>query len=96
MAQLTVAAHALKVVAMLDPAEVATLPTPEGQARSNLVIACAGKLYRADVATKALRKAKAVIANGADNVVVFVQGKLQGDEIVEAVAAQRSSSWPSM
>jgi hypothetical protein len=81
---LTITARALKVTAVLDVAAVATLPTPEGQARSDLVIACDGQTYIANIATKSLRKAKATIAaNGAENTFVMVQGKLRDSEIAE-------------
>jgi hypothetical protein len=82
--RLAVAARALKVTAMLDAAVVTILPTPDGQARSDLVITCDGKTYVANIATKSLRKAKATIAaNGAENTFVTVQGKLKGNEIAE-------------
>jgi hypothetical protein len=48
----------MKVTVPLDPAEVAPLPAPDGQVRSQLAIACEGKIYTADIATKSLRKAK--------------------------------------
>jgi hypothetical protein len=82
--RLAVAARALKVTAMLDAAVVAILPTPDGQARSDLAIACDGQTYIANIATKSLRKAKATIAaNGAENTFVTVQGKLRGNEIAD-------------
>ena len=84
MARLTVTTRALKVTALLDAAVIATLPAPEGQSRSKLAIACEGKIYAADIATKSLRKVKATIAaNGAENVFVMVQGKLKNNEIAE-------------
>jgi hypothetical protein len=84
MTKLAVTARALKVIAVLDAAVVATLPTPDGQARSVLAIDCAGKIYSADIATKSLRKAKiAIAANGAANVFVMVQGRLHGSAIVD-------------
>jgi hypothetical protein len=84
MPRLTLTARALKVTAGLDVAEIAALPTPDGQARSQLAITCEGKVYVADIATKSLRKAKTTIAaNGAENVFAMLQGKLKGNEIVE-------------
>ena len=84
MPQLNLTARALKITVPLDAAEVRALPDPGGQARSQLAIACEGKVYTADIATKALRKAKGVIgANGAENVFVMVQGKLKGNEIID-------------
>jgi hypothetical protein len=82
--QLTVTTRALKVTAVLDAATVAALPTPDGQARSRLAVACDGKIYTADIATKSLRKVKAAIAaNGVDGVAVIVQGRLKNNEIAE-------------
>jgi hypothetical protein len=84
MTQLTVTARALKITAVLYAAVVATLPAPDGQSRSKLIINCEGKNYTADIATKSLRKVKATIAaNGVENVFVMVQGKLKNNEIVE-------------
>ena len=81
--QLTVTARAMKVTTPLAPAEVAALPS-HGQERIKLAIACEGKLYSADIATKSLRKAKATIAaSGVANVFAMVQGKLKGAEIIE-------------
>jgi hypothetical protein len=84
MARLTVTARAIKITVSLDVAEVASLPDPGGQARSQLAITCEGKIYIADIATKSLRKAKSTIAaNGAEHVFVMVQGKLKTNEIIE-------------
>jgi hypothetical protein len=81
----TVNARAMKVTVPLDAAAVATLPAPDGQARSKLTIICEGKNYIADIATKSLRKVKATIAaNDVENVFVMVQGKLRNNEIIEA------------
>ena len=91
-------ARALKITIPLDAAEVRALPDPGGQARSQLAIACEGKVYTADIATKALRKAKGVIgANGAENVFVMVQGKLKGNEIIDCgLVAQVKTPKPSV
>jgi hypothetical protein len=84
MTWLTVTARALKITVTLDAAEIAAMPVPDGQTRSQLAITCEGKVYTADIATKSWRKAKAVIAaSGAENVFVLVQGKLKNNEIVE-------------
>jgi hypothetical protein len=74
-------ARALKVTVVLNVAEIAKLPTPDGQARSKLTINCEGRVYNADVATKSLRKCKATIT--ANECVVILQGKLKGTEITE-------------
>ena len=76
--------RALKVTAVLDPAEVAALPDPT-TARTTLRIQVAGRVVSADVAAKALRKAKATIAqHGPSEVAVIVQGKLVGESVLEA------------
>ena len=96
MSQLTLTARALKITVPLDPVEVRALHIPDNQTRARLAITCEGKTYTADIATKALRKAKGVIsANGAENVFVMVQGKLKGNEIVECgLVAQVKTSKP--
>jgi hypothetical protein len=105
MTQLTLTARALKITVPLDPAEVRALHIPDNQTRAQLVITCEGKVYTADIATKALRKAKGTIAaNRVENVFAMVQGKLKGNnEIVEcglvaqvkAVAASQPTPAPS-
>jgi hypothetical protein len=85
MTRLTLSARALKITVPLDAAEVKALPDPGGQERCQLAITCDGRVYVAEVAVKAVRKAKATVAaNGAENVFAMVQGKLKGSsEIVE-------------
>ena len=97
MAQLMLTARALKITVPLDVVEVAALPTPDGYSRSRLAITSDGKVYTAEVATKALRKAKATIAaSGAENVFAMVQGKLKGNEIAECgLVAQVKTPKPS-
>jgi hypothetical protein len=81
--QLAVTSRALKVSATLDAAEVGALPD-NGQDRTHLAVTCNGIVYRAEIATKSLRKAKMTIAaSGAASVFVMVQGKLKGNEIIE-------------
>jgi hypothetical protein len=97
MTKLTLSARALKITVPLDAAEVKALPASDAT-RCQLAIACEGKIYIADVATKALRKAKGVIsANGVENVFAMVQGKLKGNnEIAEAgLVAQVKVQKPS-
>jgi hypothetical protein len=98
MTKLTLTARALKITIPLDVMEVRTLPDPGGQARCQLAIACDGKVYTADIATKALRKAKSTIsANGIENVFAMVQGKLRGTEIVECgLVAQVKTPKPAV
>jgi hypothetical protein len=97
MAQLTLTARALKITVPLDPAEVRALHIPDNQVRAQLAITCEGKVYTADIATKALRKAKSTIAaSGAENVFAMVQGKLKGNEITECgLVAQVKTPKPS-
>jgi hypothetical protein len=82
----------------LDVSKVRALPDPGGQARCLLAIACDGKIYTADIATKALRKAKSTIStNGAENVFAMVQGKLRGNEITECgLVAQVKTPKPAV
>ena len=50
-----------------------------------LAVEVAGRTLAADIAAKALRKAKATIAeHGADQVALILQGKLDGNAIMEA------------
>jgi hypothetical protein len=94
---LTLSARALKITVPLDPAEVRALHIPDNQTRTQLAITCEGKTYLADIATKALRKAKGTIAaNRVENVFAMVQGKLKGNEIVECgLVAQVKTPKPS-
>jgi hypothetical protein len=98
MTKLTLGARSLKITVPLDAAEVRALPNPSEQARCQLAIACEGKIYTADIATKALRKAKGVIsANGAMNVFCMIQGKLKNNEIIECgLVAQVKTPKPSV
>jgi hypothetical protein len=97
MTKLTLNARALKITVPLDAMEVRTLPDPGGQARCQLAITCEGKIYTADIATKALRKAKSTIAaNGVENVFAMIQGKLRGNEIIDCgLVAQVKTPKPS-
>ena len=91
-------ARALKVTVPLDPAEVRALHIPDNQTRAQLAITCEGKVYTANIATKALRKAKGTIAaNRVENVFAMVQGKLKGNEIVECgLVAQVKTPKPTV
>jgi hypothetical protein len=98
MTKLTLSARALKITIPLDAMEVRALPDLGNQARCQLAIACDGKIYTADIATKALRKAKSTIsANGVENVFCMAQGKLKGNEIVECgLVAQVKTPKPAV
>ena len=97
MTRLTLSARSLKITVPLDAMEVKALPDPGGQARCQLAITCDGKVYTADIATKALRKAKSTIsANGVENVFCIIQGKLRNNEITECgLVAQVKTPKPS-
>jgi hypothetical protein len=89
-------AKALKVTMVLNPAEVAAVPAP-ATSRVKLSIDVDGRCVTADIASKSLRKAQATIAeHGADNVAAILQGKLQGNTVVEAgLVAQPKKEKPA-
>jgi hypothetical protein len=80
------------------PVEVRALHIPDNQTRARLAITCEGRTYTADIATKALRKAKGTIAaNRVENVFAMVQGKLKGNEIIECgLVAQVKTPKPAV
>jgi hypothetical protein len=83
----TLTGRTLKVSTLLDPKEILAVSLPEGVPRCILYIHFEdrGLALTADVAAKAVRKAKAVIAeHGIDNVTALLQGKLAGLAIAEA------------
>ncbi|HKD26901.1 MAG TPA: hypothetical protein VKC66_13490 [Xanthobacteraceae bacterium] len=71
---------------MLNAAELAAIPAPEGKPRVTLRIRLPGRTLTADIAAKSLRKAHTAIRDaGADNIVIVLQGHLiAGDVIAEA------------
>lgn len=77
-------ARAIKVTVLLDPAEIATLATPEGQSRTTLEIKVAGRKLSAEIATKSLRKVHAVISEvGTAGCVTLIQGKLGPNDVMQ-------------
>jgi hypothetical protein len=88
---------AIKASVGLDPAAVAALSIPNGQPRVVLQISAGGRLLSADIAAKALRKVGATITEaGFENVVIVVQGKLEGDRLTEAgIVAQIKTPKPA-
>jgi hypothetical protein len=74
-------ARTLKCTLLLEASE---LVDPGGSARVSLQISVAGdRTVTADVASKSVRKCRAVIAeHGADNVALVLQGKLMDDGTV--------------
>jgi hypothetical protein len=84
---IAMAAKAIKVTLVLDPAVVATMPPPaNGTARVTLRIAASGRTLKADVAAKALGRCIETIRQaGPEAVACIVQGKLEaGDVLSEA------------
>jgi len=83
----TLTTRALKCTVLLDPAELEAITLVDGIPRVQLNIRVAdGRTVTADIAAKAVRKARAVIAeHGAAGVAVLLQGKLgNGDVLLEA------------
>lgn len=75
----------LKVVAVLNPAELADLVVPDGQPRFLLTIRLPAGVVTADLATKSVRRAIAMVReHGAENMAAIVQGRLSGSQIAEA------------
>ena len=80
-------ARAIKVGLVLDPAELAAAPEPPGgRVVLQIRVADSGRIVTADVASKAVRKARAtILEHSADQVALLVQGKLgSGNEVIEA------------
>ncbi len=87
MPRISATARKLKVTTVLDTAAFAGLRLPDGvPARSELTVSVNGRRFKADVATKSVRRVLAAVAeHGVDGVVVLSQGTLgPGDEITEA------------
>jgi hypothetical protein len=75
----------LKVVAVLDPAELLTVSVRDGQPRVVLTLRLPDGVVTADLAAKSLRRAIATVReHGPDSVAAIVQGRLVGSEITEA------------
>ena len=84
--KLTTTARKLKVTMMIDAAPFAALRTVPDSApsRTELTVTVAGRTVTADLATKSVRKAvKTLTENGADNVVLIMQGVLSSDNRIE-------------
>ena len=75
----------LKVVAVLDPAELLDVRVPDGKPRLVLTIRLPDGAVTADLNAKSVRRAITMIREqGPDNVAAIVQGRLAGDVITEA------------
>ena len=96
----TLTTRALKCTVLLDPAELESLALVDGIPRVQLTIHVAdGRTVTADIAAKAVRKARAVIAEyGAAGVAALLQGKLgPGDVLLEAgLVAQPRAPKPAL
>jgi hypothetical protein len=93
-----VTAKSLKVTVVLDPASVQTIAAPEGgAARTMLNVRLPDRTLTVDLASKAIRKAQAVIdEHGVDGTAVILQGKLlAGDVLAECgILAQPKGKKP--
>jgi hypothetical protein len=76
-------AKSLKCTLVLDAGEIGALPEPT-TSRVVLRIDVAGRTVTADVAAKAVRKARAAVSqHGGDDVVVLIQGKLGAHDAID-------------
>lgn len=76
----TLNAKSIKATLVLSPAEVASIPVPEGKPRCLIRIAVAGRTVTADLNAKSVRRAIANIREaGPDNVSCILQGRLDAD-----------------
>jgi hypothetical protein len=94
----TLTAKTIKTTLVLDPNEVASIPTPEGKPRCIVRITVAGRTLTADLNAKSVRKAIATIREaGSENVACILQGKLMVDNsIAEAgLSAQPKVAKPA-
>jgi hypothetical protein len=75
----------LKVVALLDPAELLDVVGLEGKPRFVLTIRLPDRTVTADLNTKSVRRAiTSIREQGADAVAAVLQGRLSGNAITEA------------
>jgi hypothetical protein len=75
----------LKVVAVIDPAELLDVPVPDGKPRVAPTIRLSHGTVFADLAAKSVRRAIALVReHGPDAVAAIIQGRLVGSEITEA------------
>jgi hypothetical protein len=84
--KLATTARKLKVTMVIDAAPFAALRAvpDDAPARTEITIAVGGRTVSADLATKSIRKAvKTLTENGADNVVLILQGSLSSNDRIE-------------
>jgi predicted deacylase len=93
-------ARKLKVTIVIDAGPFMALAISDGApARTEITIEVGGRTVTADIASKSLRKVLRTLAdNGADKVVVIIQGVLTaGDRIEEAgLVAQVKAAEPQI
>jgi hypothetical protein len=82
-------AKSIKVTLVIDPAPLARVQIPNGTSRVALSVAVAGRNLRADLNAKSARRAIATIAatiaaHGPEAVACILQGRLDGDMVLEA------------
>jgi hypothetical protein len=75
----------LKVIAILEPAELLDVVIPDGKPRHVLTIRLPDGAVTADLNAKSVRRAIAAIREqGAEAVAAILQGRLSGNAIAEA------------
>lgn len=76
----TLTAKSIKATLVLNPAEILTIPLPEGKPRCPIRIVVAGHTVTADLNAKSVRRAIANIREaGPDNVSCILQGRLDAN-----------------
>jgi hypothetical protein len=87
----TVQAKSIKATVVLETSDIVQLKVPNGVSRVLLRVEVAGRALTADVNAKSVRKCIAAIeAAGSDVANVVLQGRLEGDTLVEAGIAATS------
>jgi hypothetical protein len=83
-------AKAFKITAVIEAEAIASLNIPNAQPRLPLRIATASRTFRVELAAKSLRKVQAALAAaGPDGLTIIVQGRLEGEHLLDAgIAAQ--------
>lgn len=75
-------AKALKLTAVVDPAELLEVYVPPGQPRIDVELAVPGRVLTASLNAKSLRRAIAAVKSGGDYAVI-VQGKIGRTTAIE-------------
>jgi hypothetical protein len=90
-------AKSLKATLVVDPAPFVGLVVPSGQAKFPISVEVAGRVIKADLNSKSLRRCVAAIqAAGPEGVAVVLSGKPEGSDLLEAgIAAQPKAPKPA-